>query len=191
MATISETFGDDDGSSKPFVTSDPSGISQSERIYALLMDVAVGSIVTYEDFERVLGHDVRPHRQPLYTAIRRAERTGSRTFVSVPNIGYRRVNAHEHVTVGKRHERKAARQLDRAERTYDAADRSALTADERRELDAVTAGVKSVKAALRSHAKRIKRLEDAVETTTNEDALARIVERVLKDRGLLDESAHE
>jgi hypothetical protein len=162
---------------KPFT---PIGnVSEADLVEQELMACPPGGTVEYADLDRVLGRPFRDNRSPYYTALRRVEKHGQRTFIAVDGQGYRRVDPNEHVTVGKQHERKARRQVSKAASKYRSAERSSLTNEERQELDAATTAVKRMGQFMRRTGKRLDALEKQVSSEALEEAIRRVVERMM------------
>lgn len=130
-------------------------------IYNHALTLNIGATITYDDFERILGRDLRDSRTPVYDAMRHLEKDAHRTLTAVTNTGYRIAEPSEHEGLAKHHHRKSKRQLRRAVSKASSADRSALSPEERKRID-------NVEMALRQHSDMIQRLD----TRTREQAKA-------------------
>lgn len=99
----------------PFV---PIGAQARWRaVYALLAQMQVDEVLTYEQLGKVLELDPVTDRHTIQMAMRRAAReleTENRHALDViPNVGYRVVEAREHLVLAKRQQRKAGKALAR------------------------------------------------------------------------------
>lgn len=84
-------------------------------IYDLLRAAAVGQVVTYDEMAAALNMNAERDRHRIQVAMRRAalehERVDKRAIDAVVNVGYRIVEAPEHLVLAKRHQRRSTRQL--------------------------------------------------------------------------------
>jgi hypothetical protein len=100
---------------KPF---EPVGQEARWRtIYALLKANGVGDTLTYERMGEALDLDPERDRQTIRTALYRAareyEHVDKHALEAIPNVGYRIVEAIEHLTLAQRQQRRAGRALQR------------------------------------------------------------------------------
>lgn len=88
-------------------------------VYEMLRGIPVDSVVTYEQLGEALSLDPDKDRHAIQMAMRRAatelETEDKRAVDSVPNEGYRVVVASEHLTLARRHQKKAGRSLARGQ----------------------------------------------------------------------------
>ena len=86
-------------------------------IYALLKPMSMGDILTYERMGEALELDPESARNKIRIALHRAareyEQIDKHAVEAVPNIGYRIVEAVEHLKLARRHQQRAGRQLKR------------------------------------------------------------------------------
>ncbi|MDX3314641.1 hypothetical protein P1S61_37440 [Streptomyces sp. ME08-AFT2] len=86
-------------------------------IYALLRPLGVGEIITYERMAEVLELDDDADRvtirAALYRAAREYEQIDKHAVEAVKNVGYRVVEASEHLKLAQRRQKRAGRQLKR------------------------------------------------------------------------------
>jgi hypothetical protein len=84
-------------------------------IYELLEPLQPGTILTYDRMGEALNLDPHDDRHTIQMAMRRAakefEIIHKHAVDSEPNVGYRIVEAPEHLTLAKAHKRKAGRAL--------------------------------------------------------------------------------
>lgn len=130
-------------------------------VYDALAALEVGKILTYEELDAILKRDFREDRSPIYRAIRQLEIEDRRTVVSVRSEGYRVIEAREHEALARHHHKKSRRQLGKAVDKAASANRSALTADERKRMDGLEMN-------LRQHSQMIRRLEQRDEQRQSE-----------------------
>lgn len=107
-----------------------------EIVYDELTTLNIGDTLSYERLCALLEvTDRGAVRQPVYAARKQWAQTASRWLVSVPNVGYRVVDAHEHEAIAKGHHRSARRQIRRGRQVLAAADRGRLDDEQRRRVD--------------------------------------------------------
>lgn len=84
-------------------------------LYDLLVTTSVDSIVTYDQLGAAVSLDPDADRHAIQMALRRAaqefEEADKHALVAVPNVGYRVVEAQEHLTLAKDQQRRASRAL--------------------------------------------------------------------------------
>lgn len=157
-------------------------------VYEALAALPVGETLTYEQLDEALSRDFRQDRGPIYRATRQLERDDHRTVCAVRNVGYRIVEAREHEALARNHHKRSRRQLKKAVAKAASADRTALTAEERKRID-------GLEMSLRQHSQMIRRLEardeqraqeiKALRREKNAD-VAELSERVDRLAALLD-----
>lgn len=84
-------------------------------VYDLLAAASTGDVVTYDDLAQALDLNPETDRQAMQSAMRRAakhhERTDKRAVDAVPNVGYRVVEAPEHLQLARRYQKRAGNAL--------------------------------------------------------------------------------
>lgn len=143
-------------------------------VYGLLRKAATGSVVTYEAIGGALALDPDNDRHAIQMAMRRAAREHEvedrRAVDVVPNEGYRVVEAREHLTLARRHQKKASRSLARGQSKAVHVDLSGVDPDVRHALE-VTAQAFALQMDFnRRFAVRQSRLEQAVQEITGVQA---------------------
>lgn len=112
-----------------------------QTIYDVLCEAKVGDVVTYERLAEALGLDAVGDRHRIQVAMRRAalehEQADKRAVDAVANVGYRVVEAPEHLVLAKRHQRRANRQLARGHSKAVNVDLSNLDPDVRHAFEVV------------------------------------------------------
>lgn len=124
-------------------------------VYDHAATLEVGDTITYDDLDAILGRDFKASRTPIYDAIRHLEQDSSRTLRNVQNVGYRVAQAIEHEELARHHHRKSGRSIRRAASKIASADRTQLTAEERRRFD-------DMQAQLDQQATMLRRLDTKV-----------------------------
>lgn len=125
----------------------------------LLADADFGAVVTYERLEEVLGRSFRANRGPLYRAREHLGEIRKRWLTAVPNVGYRVVDANEHVRVAAIHKRAGRRQYRQMVRVLENTDLTRLEPDALAEWDAQRK-IGFVVWAVIEHESRIRRIEE-------------------------------
>ena len=128
---------------------------------ALLGDADFGTVITYEQLDRVLGREFVTNRAPLYRARDELGSRRKRWLVPVPSVGYRVTDAAEHVSVAVEHRRKSKRQMGMAVRVLTSADLERLNTDALAEWDAESKMSFALWAVM-AHENRIKRIEEVL-----------------------------
>jgi hypothetical protein len=86
-------------------------------IYQLLHEASADTLITYDEIAEALTLDPSTDRHAIQMAMRRAtqelEREDNRTVDVIPNKGYRIAEPQEHLSLARRHQRKAGRSLAR------------------------------------------------------------------------------
>jgi hypothetical protein len=160
-------------------------------IYDLLREAPTDSVVSYKELGDALGLDPDKQRHSIQMAIRRAaaehENEDNRAVDVVPNEGYRVVAASEHLTLARRHQKKAGKALARGHSKAVHVDLAGVDPEIRKALE-VTAQAFSLQMDFnRRFAVRQSQLEKAVREITDtqvadrkrtDDEVARLRERV-------------
>lgn len=86
-------------------------------LYDLLVTASVDSVVTYDQMGEAVNLHPDDDRHAIQMALRRAaqefEEADKHALVAIPNVGYRVVEAREHLTLAKDQQRRASRALAR------------------------------------------------------------------------------
>jgi hypothetical protein len=143
-------------------------------IYDLLRDAETGSVITYEDIGEALGLEPDKDRHAIQMAMRRAaaehEREDKRAVDPVPNEGYRIVEAPEHLTLARKHQRRAGRSIARGHSKVVNVDLTGVEPEVRHALE-ITAQAFALQMDFnRRFAVRQSRLEQAVQEITGTQA---------------------
>lgn len=81
----------------------------------LLRKTATGDVVTYEQIGEALSLDADDERHAIQMAVRRAarehEEEDKRALEAVPNVGYRIIEAQEHMRLARQQQKKSSRAL--------------------------------------------------------------------------------
>lgn len=142
----------------------PSGeTAQWRLVYEVLQDHEVGDVVTYEALSEVL--DDAP-RHTVQMAARRAGKeyleVDKRALEAVQNVGYRIVEAGEHLRLAKNDQRKSSRALQRGHSKVVNVDLSSLDDESRKAFEIVAQAFALQMDFNRRMDVRQKRLEQAV-----------------------------
>jgi hypothetical protein len=137
-----------------------------KTVYAILRDAPVDSLVTYDQMAEALALDPDKDRHAVQMAMRRAaqelEREDKRTVDVVRNEGYRVVEPREHLSLARRHQKKAGRSLARGQSKVTNVDLSGVDPEVRHALE-ITAQAFALQMDFnRRFAVRQSRLEQAV-----------------------------
>jgi phage shock protein A len=88
-------------------------------LYELLVPLQVGGVLTYDEMATALGLDPRTDRRTVQLAMRRAAQelleVHKRAVDVIPNEGYRIVEPEQHLSLARRHQRKAGNALVRGQ----------------------------------------------------------------------------
>jgi hypothetical protein len=144
----------------PFQTA--GDLAQWQMVYALLVPLAFGDIITYEQLSYVLGRDFVDDRQPLYRARQELGRLNHRWLDNVPNVGYRVVESREHIKLIRKEKLKMARRGRQGLRIADAADLRYLTTEERGRLDRLTVQMSMLTGMVLRQQQQINRINDVL-----------------------------
>lgn len=97
----------------------------------LLAQADFGAVITYDELDEVLGRSFDANRSPIQKARRMLAEWRKRQLVCVPTIGYRVVEAREHLDVAADYQRRGHRQLQRMTRVIESTPVEYLTPAER------------------------------------------------------------
>jgi hypothetical protein len=110
-------------------------------IYDLLARCSVGATVKYDDIATALGLDPDVDRHTIQLAMRRASREyearDRRALEAVPNVGYRVVEAEEHLRLARGQQKRSTRALARGHSKVVNVDLTGVQPDVRRAFEAV------------------------------------------------------
>ena len=126
----------------------------------LLSDADFGTIVTYEQLDELLKRRFDTNRAPIYRARGELGDRRKRWLEAVPRVGYRVIEANEHVRVATQHKRKARRQMTTMVKVSQVTDISRLTPSELAEFDTQSKVNWLLYSALVHHERRISRIEE-------------------------------
>jgi hypothetical protein len=96
----------------------------------LLATADFGDVITYAMLEETLGRPFAPNRGPLYRAREQLGELRKRWLEAVPNVGYRVVDAAEHVRLAATHKLKGRRQYGRMLKVMQVTDLTRLGPDQ-------------------------------------------------------------
>lgn len=151
-------------------------------LYEAAQALPVDGVLTYERLDVLLGREFRADRTPIYKAIRMLEERDQRTLATEVRLGYRVARADEHARLAAHKHSSGQRLVRAARRKVHAADRSGMTAEQRRRLDAVEQCYAAQAAMLARTTERVARMEQVA--ARNDGRLA-AVESAMAKHGLL------
>ena len=132
-------------------------------IYSRLLDTAeFGDVITYDDLDSALGRPFRDNRAPLYRARTEMGDTRRRWLEPVPGVGYRIIEASEHLQAAAKRKRRAQRQLRQMVHIGEVTDLTRLTPEQLATFDSQTRFNRLAYMALMSHERRLRRIEDVL-----------------------------
>lgn len=139
-------------------------------VYDALKASSVGDVVTYEQLGGVLKLDPDADRHKIQMAVRRAgaqyEQYDKRALDAVKNVGYRIVEAPEHLMLARRHQSKASKSLVRGHSKAVNVDLSGMDTQTRNALETVARAFAMQMDFNRRFDVRQKRLEDALKAAS-------------------------
>ncbi len=166
----------------------PKGVKpQWELVYDIFKPLAEDEVLTYEEAQVKLGWDLRANRSPLYKAMRQMEENDHRTLAPVPGVGYRIARPTEHETLGRKHHRRARRQLRSSVSKFRSADRAKIPKEQADRLDRLELTTKRVEESVRKLDERQKHIEKVVTEHRQEalEGIENVNDRVEKMREAL------
>lgn len=146
-----------------------------------------GSVVTYAELGKALDLDPDDDRHTIQMAVRRAareyEEEDKRALDAVPNVGYRVVQAAEHMALARRQQRRSHRALRAGKSKVDNVDLAALDPEARKAFEVVARAFAMQMDFNRRMDIRQKRLEDTTKAVTerqdrSDAEIARLRERL-------------
>lgn len=143
---------------KPFT---PKGdVPEWQMIYdALLEQADFGDVITYRALEEALGRPFAENRSPLYRARQEMGDRRRRWLEAVPGVGYRVIDAREHLRVAQKHKYRARRQLRTMVRVAEVTDVDRLSPEELASFDSQAKINSMLYLVAVHHEQRIARLE--------------------------------
>jgi len=173
-------------------------MAQWRVLYEHMKTMNIGEVFTHLEMQVLLpGVASEGVRGAFLRALREVEDLHHRSFENVRGVGYRVAEARQHESLARKKHKTARRTLDAALRKTQAADRSQLTPEERRRLDALEHHLTNHKSMLDQLKRRQKNTEELVQKTEQrvshtEKDLQGVDERLsilvdqLRAKGLLD-----
>lgn len=161
-------------------------------IYERLCRVPTGDTVTYEQLGEALDLDPERDRHPIQMAVRRAAREHEeqdlRALEAVPNVGYRVVEAPEHLRLARQQQRRSHRALVRGHSKVVNVDISGLEPEARKAFEVVARAFAMQMDFNRRFDVRQRRLEDTVNSISerherSEAEIAELRERLARLEG--------
>lgn len=125
----------------------------------LLASAEFGDVITYQQLDEVLGRRFVDNRAPIYRARTELGDMRHRWLTSVPDVGYRVIDANEHITEAQRHKRRARRQLGFMVKVAEVTDLGRLTQDELVRFDAQARINNTLYLVAVHHEQRLNRIE--------------------------------
>lgn len=125
----------------------------------LLEQADYGRVVTYPELDRVLGRPFINNRSPIYKARAYMGRLRRRWLEAMPGIGYRVIDAAEHLRVADDHKARGRRQLHRMQEVTNSTDIERLTPLELSKFDIQTRINATLITFVNAHEQRLNRIE--------------------------------
>jgi hypothetical protein len=161
---------------------------QWQVIYDHIVGLEIGDVVKYDELHALLPNVSRTALYGVFTiAVKHVEEDRRRTFANVRSVGYRMVESVEHEGLARNQHSQAKRRLGAARRKLHSADRSRLTPEQRRRVDALEDHVSAQQEMIRRLDARVERAERGLQEVRREhrtDA-AELSERVDRITDLL------
>lgn len=130
-------------------------------IYDRLLEQAdFGDVITIGQLDEVLGRPFVENRGPLYRARRELGDMRRRWFEPVPGVGYRIIEASEHMHAAQARKQRARRQLRQMVKIGEVTDLSRLNPEQLAAFDSQAKVNAAVYMALVHHERRLTRLEE-------------------------------
>ncbi len=125
----------------------------------LLSTAEFDTLISYTDFNELLGRKLTANRTPLYRARSELGRMRKKWLEAVPSKGYRVIRANEHMSVANQHKKKARRQLGIMVKVGDCTDLAKLTSSELADFDTQQKVNMALFMVMTHHEKRLSRIE--------------------------------
>lgn len=126
----------------------------------LLISAEFGDVITYGELDEVLGRSFVDNRSPFYRARDEMADLRKRWAEPSPGVGYRIIEANEHLMAAKKAKERGRRQLGKMVKIGEVTDLSRLTPDELTHFDSQARFNRAVYMAVVSHENRLTRIED-------------------------------
>jgi hypothetical protein len=161
-------------------------------IYDMLTKADVDDVITYEQIGTALGLDPEADRHIIQMAMRRAARehevSDNRAIDVIPNTGYVIVQAPEHLTLARRHQKKSTKALERGHSKVVHVDLSGMEPETRRAFEVVARAFTMQMDFNRRFDVRQARLEEAIgamteRTERTEEEIAELKRRLARLEG--------
>ena len=144
---------------------------QWQVIYERLSTMEIGDVIKDTELAELLPLAAEgSYRSAFHRAVRQVEDDKRRTFARVRSVGYRMVEAIEHISLAKGQHRKAKRSLGRAQRKLHSADRTLLSREDRQRVDALEEHVVRQQEMIRRLSAAQEKTEARVSVTEKETA---------------------
>lgn len=101
----------------------------------LLQHADFGDVITYAELDEVLGRQFEENRSPLYRARTYLGEMRQRWIEPLPRVGYRVIEAREHIMAAQQRKKRARRQLGMMVRIQEHTDLARLTPAELASFD--------------------------------------------------------
>lgn len=132
-----------------------------QMIYdALLSRAEFGDLITHDQLDAVLGRTFVDDRGPLYKARRYLGKHRKRWVEPVEGLGYRVIEAREHISAAQRRKRRARRQLSLMVEIAEITDLTRLTPEELAQFDTQAKINARLYLVAVQHERRLNRIED-------------------------------
>lgn len=129
-------------------------------IYDRLLEHAdFGDVITYAELDEILGREFEDNRSPLYKAREHLGEMRQRWIEPVPRVGYRVIEAREHLIVAQNKKRRARRQLRGMVRVAEFTDLSRLSPSDLASFDSQAKVNAALYMVAVHHEKRLSRIE--------------------------------
>lgn len=131
------------------------------RIYdGLLANADFDDVITYTALSACLGREFLRSRSPIYRACQELGALRHRWLEAVPGVGYRVIQANEHVHASAARKQRGQRQFDKMLVIARATDLGRLTGDERELWDRQNRINVALVGIVSSHEQRLNRIEE-------------------------------
>lgn len=146
---------------KPF---EPKGkLPEWRMIYDNLLESAdFGTVITYEQLDAALGRRFIDNREPLRKATRHLGEMRKRWLTVVPTVGYRVIEAKEHIHVSQQHKRRARKQLGTMVKIGEVTDIDRLDAEDLKKWQDQTRVNAMLAMIVTQHEQRLRKLEEII-----------------------------
>lgn len=129
----------------------------------LLAGAEFGDVVSYEQLDKVLGRKFITNRSPMYRARKHLGEMRQRWMEPVKKVGYRVIEAREHMDAAQQRKRRAKRQLVTMVKIGEYTDLGRLTPEELIAFDSQAKVNSALAAVALHHEKRLRRIEQILQ----------------------------